>query len=765
MQVPVLLDKVRARALIRDALRATAVALSALCLFFLIYGLLDYLVAFSAPLRFVVPLAAGTIALACVLLATFGEARRHDRVWAASKVEQRLGTLNNELIVMAESYTAACSVAPYMRERLEAALAIKLSSTSSDQIIPLRPSRSVLALSGCVGLMYASLFILFPGQAVERFGRLVMMGPDSAEIAAGPQSDLSNGHATRAGADLVEELRMILTPPAYTRRDPSVQVGDGNILALAGTRAELIIKTRTPDSTARLYMSGASDPRMIGREGDTFKASFVISEETAYKVTVQANDEGLKWEGIYSVKAVKDAPPEVHIDRPASDLLFSSDHAPSSLAVRVRARDEFGVSAIRLKYIKATGEGDASRFESGEVKLQTAPSGDGTWSGAVNLDLGKIALEPGASVIIHAEATDNNNLTGPSSGYSENIIIQVAAPEKVRIEVDNLSPDEVLKYLTSQRMILIKTEKLHRLRGRISDQEILARSQEIAGEQRRYRESFNQFSGLEPAHDHEEESEEARSEAEPERHDAALPEIPEGGSEAVRFMVMAIRAMWRAEAELQLAKTDAAIEFEKEALLHLKSAQKGIRHVPLIAASSRPIDLKRRYQGRLDEIRNRIERMPTGLEDAASRQLFSILKTLYESARSLAGPDSRVRAVSQELDRASDDILHVRGPNTSSLVESASKLKLVRHMLEGPGEDAESEERQKAIKLIADVCGQIGAILSGRGPAGAIPATLYLNPSATSKGAAYFKLLSRREARSKKPEARSRNTLPQYIGK
>jgi hypothetical protein len=291
---------------------------------------------------------------------------------------------------------------------------------------------------------------------------------------------------------------------------------------------------------------------------------------------------------------------------------------------------------------------------------------------------------------------------------------------------------------------------------------MLVRSQEIAGEQRRYRESFNQFSGLEPAHDHEEESEEARSEAEPERHDAALPEIPEGGSEAVRFMVMAIRAMWRAEAELQLAKTDVAIEFEKEALSHLKSAQKGIRHVPLIAASSRPIDLKRRYKGRLDEIRNRIERMPTGLEDAASRLLLSVLKSLYLSARSLAGPDSRLRGVSQDLERASDDILQVRGLNTSSLVESASRLKLVRRMLEGigppsgPGEVAESEERQKAIKLIGDVCVQIGAILSDRGPAGAIPATLYLNPSAASKGAAYFKLLSRTEAGKQKSEARSR---------
>jgi hypothetical protein len=652
--------------------------------------------------------------------------------------------------MMVESFDPACSVPPYLRERLESSLARKLSSTSSNHILSLCPSRPVLALTGFVLLAHASLFILFPGPTLERYGRLVLINPDNTATAGESQPDFAKGHAAQAGGGLVEELRIILTPPAYTRREPSVQVGDGNILALAGTRADLIIKAGASDSTARLSMGGTGDARVLDREGNIFKASFVIRDESAYKVTVQANDDtGLKWEELYSIKSVKDSPPEVHIYRPASDLQFSPGQSPSHLPVRVRVRDEFGVNAVSLKYIKAIGEGDASRFESGEIRLQASPAGEGVWQGAVDLDLDRISLEPGASVVIHAEATDNNNLTGPSTGFSESIIIQVAAPEKVRIEVDNLGPDEVLKFLTSQRMILNKTEKLHRLRRRIDNRELLARSQEIALEQRRYRESFNQFSGLEPAHDHEAESDEARSEAEPEGHNAALPEIPEGGSEAVRSMVRAIRAMWRAEAELQLANTETAIEFEKEALLHIKDAQKGMRHVPLISASQKPIDLKRRYMGRLDEIQSRIEQIRPGLEDSASGQLFSILKTLYGSARSLAGPDSRIRAVSQELDRVSDDILQVRGGDTSSLVESASKLKLVRNILESQGKDSEpargpqSEEREKAVKLIADVCGQIGSILTGRGPAGTIPPTLYLNPTSASKGAAYFKLLSK----------------------
>ncbi|HWP44110.1 MAG TPA: hypothetical protein VNO14_12780, partial [Blastocatellia bacterium] len=544
--------------------------------------------------------------------------------------------------------------------------------------------------------------------------------------------------------DLVEELRLLLTPPAYTRRGASVQVDDGNIVALEGTRAEIVIKTGRAGSIAFLSLGGADDVPMSGDGLTGRKASFIVKEDSSYRVTVQAGpDTDSKWEGLYSIKAIKDGPPDVHIIQPASDLLFSSEEIPSSLSIRIRAKDEFEVSSMKLRYIKATGEGDSSQFESGEIRLRAVADAEGAWRGAASLNLEEIGLGPGVSVVLQAEATDNNTLTGPSTGFSESIIIQAAEPEKQKIEVDDLSPNELLRFQTSQRMILIKTERLHRQRGRLSSEEFLARSNEIAVEQRRFRESFNEFSDLEPAHEHEAGEGRAGEEAEPEGHNAALPEIPSGGSQSARSMIKAIRAMWRAEAELRVASTATAIEFEKEALLHLKAAQNGLRYFAQIASKAEPIDLKRRYKGRLDDIRNRVEILRPYSEHPSTRQLNSILSDLYESARSLAGGETltgQLQAAGRKIEIASEELLQVRGVEVSTLVELSSKLKLLDRLLKG----GSIEERQRIIKLLADVCDQIASLLRESGPPGTVPHPPNLNPSSASKAAAYFKLLSTR---------------------
>jgi hypothetical protein len=326
--------------------------------------------------------------------------------------------------------------------------------------------------------------------------------------------------------------------------------------------------------------------------------------------------------------------------------------------------------------------------------------------------------------------------------------LQVAEPEKIRIEVDNLGPDEVLKFLTSQRMILIKTERLHKQREKIGDKELRARSQELAVEQRRFRESFKEFTDIGGGHDHQGAEEE--TEEQPEGHNAALPEVPAGASESVRAMITAIRAMWRAETELQLANTQTAIVYEKEALTHLKNAQAGARHVTSFAPRSKPVDLKRRYQGRLDEIRNRIERTGHISEEQPLIKLTPILKGLYQAARSLAGTGD-VKSAAQRIDKIAEDLLRVEGIAISSLVEPATKLKLItRHIdemakNEGQQESDLSNARQKVIKLVADVCGQIASLMTDDAGLATAAAPLNLSPSAGSKGAAYFKLLSRPE--------------------
>jgi hypothetical protein len=230
-----------------------------------------------------------------------------------------------------------------------------------------------------------------------------------------------------------------------------------------------------------------------------------------------------------------------------------------------------------------------------------------------------------------------------------------------------------------------------------------------------------------------------------------VPELPASGTESSREMIVAIRAMWKAEGALGAAETGRAIKFESEALVHLKAAQKGLRYSPRIASSAEPVDLKRRYLGELDGIRSRIERVPRKEESAFDRQLRGALSLVYDAARALvpqkneqADAGRRIAQARQSLDRAAGDLLTVKGELASSLLEPASKLKLIGRMLGGreSGARESNEEREKAFGLIVQVASEMSALLGRRAREGVALSPNNLTPAARAKAAAYFKLLA-----------------------
>lgn len=752
MQIRSFLKRVETRSSLRDLLRALLLAAASLGFAFLVYATADYLLRFSFKTRFVIT---ASLAIAALAVLAFGFTRKNRRrglMWAAAQAEQRAGTLNNQLVLIAEYEMSERKLPAYLRARIEDDLARRLRSISAAQVISLKPERAISSLF-LSALAASSLALsLWPQASRVEFRRLVLL--DQSESAAVASADAHE--PALSGHDDIE-LRLALTPPAYARRSPVFQVGDGNIVALAGTRVDVHITTRQEVSAALLSVGGAT-PSQMAKEGErSYLSSFVIAQDSNYGISLTALDgENRKWEEVYSIRAIKDYPPEVHITSPSSDLLFEPDSRPAALSIAVTARDDYDVALMKLKYIKATGEGDAAKFQSGEIAINRMPvDGEGQTRGMVRLDLAALGLTGGASIVFHAEAVDRNNISGPGVGYSENIIVQVRGAEQLKISLDDLRPDEALKYLTSQRMILIKTERLHRLRTKMAAEDFLSRSQFVATEQRRLKESFNQFTEIESSGDLSADNEaqqssdgsaQSDSESQMKLKSGAMPEIPASGTESLREMIIAIRAMWKAEGALGAAETDRAIEYEIEALVHLKAAQRGLRHSPRTVAKAKPVDLKRRYLGALEEIRSQVERVPRKQESTFDRQLRVALALVYDAARMLAQVDKEQARANQKnaqarqsIERAADDLLSIKGALAPSLLEPASKLKLVGRMLRAV---EPVDEQQKAFGLTVQVASEISALLSRAERTGiALPAG-NLTPAARAKAAAYFKLLA-----------------------
>ena len=751
MQIRSFLKKVEARASLRDLLRAVLWVTTLICFASLFYAGADHLLRFSFKTRFVVTASIAVAALASLAIDLRRNARSRGLTWAAAEVEQRAATLNNQLVTIAEYETNHLKLPAYLRERIEADLARRLSSVTAAQVISLKPGRaiSLLLLSALACYSLAALFL--PQTLRDEFSRLVLLNhSESSYVVSAPVDEPG------LMGEEVEPLRLTLTPPAYTRRGPTLQVGDGNVVALAGTRVDVRVNTHQKLSTALLSVGGVAATAMTNEEEHSYRGSFVVDQDSNYRVSLVApGGEDRKREEIYSVRVIKDYAPEIHIVSPASDMLFESENRPTSVSISVAAKDDFDVASMKLKYIKATGEGDAAKFQSGEVAINRLPEdGQGQTRGTARLDLAALGLTPGSSLVFHAEAVDRNDISGPGVGYSEKIIAQVKGPEQLKISLDDLRPDEALKYLTSQRMILIKTEKLHGLRGKVAAEDFLARSQQIAIEQKRFKESFNHFVEIESSAVHAEESEAQQTPDGPAQPEAVgpaklrsgdVPEIPTAGTETLREMMTAIRAMWKAEGALGAAETALAIEYENEALVHLKAAHKGLRYSPRVVAKAKPVDLKRRYMGELDAIRSRIERVPRTEESALDNQLRASLALVYMAARTLshlekeqADASDRINRARQNLERASDGLLSIEGELASSLVEPASKLRLLGRMLEA----SELNDEQKAFGLIVQVASELSALLARRERTGVALSPNNLSPAARAKAAAYFKLLA-----------------------
>ncbi|MFP5263916.1 MAG: DUF4175 family protein [Blastocatellia bacterium] len=752
MRISGFLKKVETRAGLSDLLREALLGASLTAFIFLLYAGADYLLDLPARSRLLIT--------ACLPLATFvalaldftRKNRRRGLMWSAALVEQRTGTLNNQLITVAECEVTRRELPAYLRARIEDDLARRLALITPAQVISISPGRGASSLFLSAAAACSLAVILWPEALGREFRRVILLNQSDRPAVARKEADVP-----ALPADDFIELRVTLTPPAYSRRDPILQVGDGNIVALAGTRADVHVRVAREPSAALLSVGGAGATEMMKDGERSYRASFTVGQDSNYQVSMAWPDgENRKWEEVYRIRALKDLLPEIHVTAPASDLLFDPGDRPALVSVAVAAKDDYGVALMKLKYIKATGEGDAAKFQGGEVPIdRMSEDAEGRTRGSARLDLAALGVTAGDSVVFHAEAFDRNNVSGPGVGYSENIVVQVKGREQLKISLDDLRPEDALKYLTSQRMILIKTERLHRMRGHLAAEEFLSRSQQIATEQRRFKESFSQFTEVESSDEIAEGSGAQSGSGDPTQPDAGermklkggdVPEIPAGATEATREMASAIRAMWKAEGALGSAETARAIEYENEALVHLKAAQKGLRYSSRFVAGGKPVDLKRRYMGELDGIRSRVERVPRAQESAFDQRLRGALTAVHNAARELAragneraGGGQSIEQAAQDIERAARDLLGIKGELAGSLLEPALKLKLVGRML---GPSASIEEQQKAFGLTVQVASELSALLGRAESTGHAATPGNLTPAARAKAAAYFKLLA-----------------------
>jgi hypothetical protein len=746
---------------IGEVTMALACALAALC----VMAFVDY--------GWSVPRAARLVLLSLVLLAALfflarsvrDVVRRRTLAEVAREVERATGSRRNALVTFAESASGADRLTSegYMLARLERQARGELEEIDERLVAPREAAvRGALALAFMLLLIFA-LLMFAPLAFAREVGRVLWLAGDEIVLRQRNEGVAANVIGANAGF-AVDELRVRVVPPSYSGLSVEEVSGDAPVRALSGSQIEVVLHVNGAIEDASLSFNGsANQMRSLGER--RFSGAFTANVSGAFEARVHANDEGSAAPApiVRAVEVYTDAPPEARIVEPASDqLLRSVPGVPVN--VRWTARDDLGLAGVALKYIKSRGEGDSAKFTNGEIgtgSVSRASVRD--WQGAARLDLQRLDMQPGDTLVFWLEARDRRSAGANNTGRSASLAIAIAGPELAKLNLSDLMPNEIGRFLLSERAIIMHTEKLHTERARLSKEELGKRSNDIAAEQREFKNSFNDYIHIEGAGEDEgsgaaQSIEEQVRAAEDERtapHFHGIPEPPTAAPTAVKEMTYAIRAMWDAEDALANTDTAQALKYERDALVRLKRAQGATRYVPPIVAQSQPVDLKRRYAGELEEIKTRLEKLARRPQSPASQTVRAALAELYAALDDLqetlggASANIRVGAIgrAREGARAAADrlVAEAGGNHAATIAEAAGQLRVVEmelaRMEAGGTSDEYATRLAKPLALLTQAASNLFAIAESSTRALSNDANQLL-PVDDARAADYFRRLA-----------------------
>lgn len=512
---------------------------------------------------------------------------------------------------------------------------------------------------------------LFPaGRAASMFLAAVAMWAAAGWLAtarpASPALLPATGDGGGPAGPSVVALTADIIPPDYAGRAAETLENPAELRALLGSR----IRLRVSADAASISIARIEGTATVSRdETGTFSTEFEADRSGYVTVEPRAPDGTAGSPRLLTLVVEPDLAPRVRLTEPGQDLFLPD--ASSRLPVTVEAEDDLGLATLAVTYTKVTGSGENFDFVSGEVPLERSRPSTRAWTASGALDLGALDLEPGDMVVYRGVAADRR--PGAPPVESDAFIVEILAPGEAAAAGFAID-DQRDRYALSQRMVLIKTERLAAERPAMSQAELLESAQVIAAEQRQVRAEFVFMMGGEltdfaedadPFILHEED--EAHGEADI----AAGRLVNQGRAELTR----AVRAMSVAAAALVDGSLDDALDAERVALEALQNAFSSSRYILRTLSERESIDLDRRLSGALGDVAGGSLPAPARSADAGGDALRGVLADLLALTAQPPEdrPASRAVGLAQRvlaIDPARDDLRAV----ASALTDAARAI-------------------------------------------------------------------------------------------
>jgi hypothetical protein len=477
------------------------------------------------------------------------------------EVERRAPRCHNLVVTAAELLGDPARVSPEIGTLVCQHAAIRLDTLKPRAVFPLGRAvlRSLVAAIGCLAILGATR--------------------------ARPLHPMGRGRAANDGGAAIRHITITIYAPEYaglpdrTLRDPV------DVEALAGSRLRVLV-----DSNATAVTLETIDGRQSLRPASgSFSGDVGVSRDGYLSLQpVEGAIAGTR--RTIGLVADPDHPPVIHITKPGRDLFVPVGR--ERVSIDLEAEDDLGLASLRLAYTKASGAGENFEFGEGEVPITITRTDDRHWRASVDWSLGTLSLAPGDLVVYRGIATDRRPGTVPVE--SDAFIVQVLTPNQASVD-GFAGDDDPNKYALSQRMVILKTERLLTKRGTLPAAEFADEALNIAAEERQVRAMFVFMLGGEfedaAVGDTLNEVTEAESEG-----DIAAGRLR---NQARVDLASATRRMSSASASLAVPDVPTALTAERAALDDIQRAFTKDRYLLRAMSSSERVDLSRRLGGTL----------------------------------------------------------------------------------------------------------------------------------------------------------------------
>jgi hypothetical protein len=264
----------------------------------------------------------------------------------------------------------------------------------------------------------------------------------------------------------VAQLSLQATEPRYAGgRTRELASGVGPYALLTGSRLAVIGTANKPLASAVLRVGEKAWPLVV--RGDQFAGALEPADVLpgVYEIALEDNNEPVslasKPHARFTIEERPDREPTVR----ASLAGIGGMVVPRAvLPIEVRASDDFVVTGVELVHRWRGAEASTAVVEGRVVPDAAAPLvGRDRLAFAYRLDLAPLAIPVGSGLSLQVEARDNDDVSGPKTGASPELLLRVVSEEELRADLlrrEKEQRQEFEQLLKNQEELLTATEVL-----------------------------------------------------------------------------------------------------------------------------------------------------------------------------------------------------------------------------------------------------------------------------------------------------------------